>query len=322
MTIIASNSIRQQFATGVATVITTTNTICTSTDGFSKVADIVLAIFAYIKHTGQSISGALNTLGTSLEGFSELTGIISLVKRCKDWFVPDEKGKMMWQRAWQEMSGTVCSTVSSILSFIIYLANTLKVYSLGIALGPLSLINSTMSIGSSAFDIWDNAKNLQTVAIKTAKAIAEIEIWKREISMIDRENELSGSWINLVQKKKGIWTDRIKTFSISPDDKEKLAKAIIKKENWESLEKCSSSVAKKISERQVVVLKTQIHNHHIAGVKSKMTIALDVMFIALSVLSIIAAFALPGGLVLAMLLGGIVASVSDLSYFILDKNLK
>lgn len=317
---IITHSSSELCANRASALILTASEVCTSTDGLSKIANVALAIFTYSRHVGMAMSAACNHIGQALEGFSELTGIISLVKSCKDWFVPDESGKMMWQKAWNEISATVCSTASNILGFLIYLATTLKVFFLGMALMPLNIINSLMSIGSCAFDIWDNASVLKLSSQKTPKMIDKMESWKK-LTQIREESDLPNNWISFVQKNKKMWTERITLYS-SMSDKTKLAKAMSKKEGWEDLEKSSVENIRQYSSRQVVKFETQIKNQNISGGKAWMAIAVNALFIALSILSVVALFIAPGGLIVAMLLGSIVASTADLGLFVMNKHLK
>ena len=61
-----------------------------------------------------------------------------------------------------------------------------------------------------------------------------------------------------------------------------------------------------------------LHKHEITKIKAGVTIVLDVMFIALSILSIITLFTSPVGLITASVLGHVVASLADFGFYIFE----
>jgi hypothetical protein len=301
--------------------IKATHTVFTSTDGFTKVAQLAADIFSIIEAMCIAFAESIKAVGTTLKAFLDLTSIVSLFKRCKEWFLPDEDGKMFWQRAWQAVASLACLTGSNILTFINFLATTLKVVNLGKALAPCALLGNVLTIFSSSFDIWQSANKLSDVSAKTAKAVAAKEEWSGLVKDLSAGSPLPQKWIGTIQKQKAIWDRCIK--NCQNGDVTKLQHAQSERACWEALEKNPDGAeAKAFCNRNIVKLEVELDQHRITKIKNWVYIAASVALIALTIICIVMSVVTPAGILIALLVAGVAASVSDLTSYLLDEFLK
>jgi hypothetical protein len=216
------------------TAVKHVHTVFKNTDGFTKVAQLVADIVSFVSAVFSVLAESFHALGKTLNAFLDLTCIFTLIKRCKDWFMPDDDGKMFWQRAWQSIVSLACLTGSNIMTFINLLATSLKAIKLGSALLPCNIAGNALSIASSGFDIWTYANALRDSAQKNVNATSSKDKWISLTKEISAGQPLSGNWQALFKKEKAIWDRCIK--DCKPEDKAQLHQAKMQKARWEALE--------------------------------------------------------------------------------------
>lgn len=295
--------------------IAATTNVVSSSDGLNKISQLALDIFAIIEHTWTSLCAGLTTLAVCFKSVVDVTNIVNLIKRVRDWATPDEDGKMVWEKAWQSIASTIGLTGYNALTVVVFLATTLKVFSLGAALAPVVVATSIFLIGHAVFDFWSNANKISETNDSIKKLTENKDGWSKLFQSISGKQPLPDSWNKFVQDRKAIWERKVTNLQGAQGDKEKLALALKLKAKWEAIEKCDDSAKiKGFCGKTVEVLEAKIANQKTSKAKTWITIAFEIALIAQSVFTAVAAFVAPVGLAMALFLAvAITTGILDLS---------
>lgn len=296
---------------GVEGFFTAGKAILNSTDGLSRVSELCLAIFAAIAHFAKSIPDAFVRLGDAMNTFLDLTSIVSIIKRCKDWFVADADGKMMWHKAWHQICSTVCLTAAHVISFVKFLATTLKVFSLGRLLAPLTYAFQGFMGGFGIFELISNS-------IKCHKA--NFGLPRAEKNKLAWEHHAEGmqvkEWQTLILKKIEACEERLRTYKQSDP---KHASAIRLLQELDSAYECTDSEEiKAFCKDKVKQLQVVVDNHKVDRTKSIVLIIYAVALTVLMAISLVLAFYNPLALIVTGLIASILYSGVDVTEFMVD----
>lgn len=146
-------------------------------DGATVIAELAASIFALLDLTWKRASPAVNLAMEPVFDFLNFTTFICLFKRLRDWTIPDEKGKMVWEYSWQYIASMVCYTVSQILSAVDYL-HSLTIINLNKFYDINGHIYCVAFMLSCALDMWADIQSLEELAVKKAKAICKQAKWE------------------------------------------------------------------------------------------------------------------------------------------------
>jgi len=300
-------------------------TLLNSTDGLTRISEFSLGVFSMIAHFFKSLPESFVIFGGYLEKFVDLTCIVSIAKRCRNWFVADKDGKMLWHKAWDQITTIACLTAAQVIGFVKFLSTTLKIFELGRALLPLSIASNVLFAAFSAFDMVGNVKGLKSAESGKEKAERDQRTWASRVNMTDKQ------WVAKVAQQQKLWANRVITHT-NANDSAKLAVAKAKVEQWAEARKTISNgllgtvnkpLMQTFCNRKVEQLKVVASNQNTEKTKSILGIVYNVALIALMILSTIMAFLVPpAGLVIATIATAIVTSGFDVVNFFAENFMK
>lgn len=309
MSVPAMSPVRQ----GAEAFIQGSATLLNSTDGLTRISEFTLSVFSLFEHFFKTLPDGVLRFGKSLDNFLDLTPIVSIAKRCKNWFVSDKDGKMLWHKAWYKITSTSCLTAANAISFIKFLSTTLKVFELGKALLPLSIASNALTAGFALFDLVDSANDLNENFQHSAKMKHGLKKWEGRVKTINPDD-----FKELVAKQQVIWTNKA---AVESPEKEK---AVAKLKQWTDASKLTSDAEiKEFCSKKVSQINTVLENNTGERTKSWLTIANNIALIALMALSIALTFVIPpAGLILATLLTAVATSGLDVAGFFAEQFIK
>lgn len=312
MTVSATAPVMHPARTAVEGLFTGGKAILNSTDGATRVAELVLGVFAAIGHFFKTLPESLVRLGDGLATFLDLASIVSIVKRCKDWFVSDE-GKMMWQKAWHQIAATACLTGAHIINFVKFLSTTLKAFSLGKILAPLSIVGNSLMVGFGVFDLIGNSIRHREITKEMPKALAKLAAWEQKANGAPNQVE----WQTLVTDKVDLWKQRVEKYTKTNDPKLESATKMLSQ--WNAGVACKDDASvKAFCGKKVEQLKVVVDNLKTERTKKIVCIASNVALVALMLISVALAFFNPAALIVAGLAAAILYSGIDVTEFFTD----
>lgn len=301
-------------SSGFQSFIDVTHSLVSDSEGFKKVSYLALSIFELIEKTATQIHPSLPILTEYFTTFTHAAVFVALAARIKEWTCPDDDKIMLWQKSWQSIASTVCLTASQVLTCTIFF-DSLKLIKLGRVITHISTASSLFMAGCCVFDSWCHVHTLQKISATQKKAIARAQLWNQRSIEIQPQHPLNIEWTNPLQKKIVKWTQRENDVTLDPATRARAAK---KRSDWESLQKCSDSFAIKnycLAKRDK--WRTVIRNQKAERVKSWLCIAVNVSFIALIVIGLVATIPATGALMLSVGLFSISANAGDILNFLL-----
>jgi hypothetical protein len=301
--------------------------VVSKVEGWKQISDLALVVFAFMEHVWRVVTPTLTTFGTCLSTMLDLASIIDVMKRVKNWACPDEDGQMLWQKAWQNIAAMSCVTAHHALNFITFLGTTLKVFNLGAALLPVSILNHLSNAGYGVFDVWTTKIKINETNNKIDKLAQAKEKWAaraRMFAIAEKEIPREGlaKWTKLVGDQKAAWKDKVTVLKASGESA-KLSQAMAKATQWTILQKAEVSDVKAFCNKKVELLDTKIVNEKKEKTKSWAAIAFDVALVALSVFAIVMACITPIWIATTIFLAvAFVTSGLELTGSFLDEILK
>lgn len=295
-------------------------------DGTNKIAEVVVALFALADAFWESTPKSVKRTFQVVQDYIDVTIFISLCKRMKDWTLPDDKGKMIWEYSWQYVSCMVCFTASQIFTTIGYL-HTLAVISVGAALEAVNNLSSFFMMFSCAFEIWVDTNTLQGISTKQAKACMIREKW---VEWKNRLADKSGAnvkpteavettWTAFCTKKIQKWEQRISQLH-PVTQADALERATEKKRTWIQLNSCKNlqSIEKFCVEKADKWDKT-FQNYDIERKKLFVNMAMNACCVALFASGFIFAGSTLFAIECALIILTIVTDALDLINYIMDE---
>lgn len=302
--------------------------VVSKVEGWKQISDLALVVFAFMDHVWKVVSPTLTTFGTCLSTMLDLASIIDVMKRVKNWACPDEDGQMLWQKAWQNIAAMSCVTAHHALNFITFLGTTLKVFNLGAALLPVSILNHLSNAGYGVFDVWTTKIKINETNSKIDKLAHAKEKWAARAKMyaeIDKAKpEEVAAFQALMEKQKTAWKEKVTVLKSSGENDKKISQAMAKATQWTVLQQVSTETdLKAFCSKKVELLDTKISNEKREKTKSWAAIAFDVALVALSVFAIVMAFVTPIWMATTIFLAvAFVTSGLELTGSFLDEILK
>lgn len=286
-----------------------------STDGLTRFSELCLAVLATLSHFLKSVPDAVVRFGRVVETFLDYTAIVSLIKRGKDW-LSDDKGVMLWQKAWHKITATACLTGSHIIGFVKFLSTTLKAFELGKFLAPLSFVSNALMVGFGVFDLVGNSLKLRQGAKDKQVADGKLALWeKRAQGMALPEMQ------TIAAAKSAHWAQKV--TQCKSENNPKLAKAERMLAQWTAAQACQNDAeVKTFCNKKVEQLKVVIDNTKTEKTKTAVATAANVLLIALMVLSCVLTFVTPAALALVAMFVAISYSSMDVTEFLTDAFLK
>lgn len=306
-------SIGQSCKRGATSFIECLTAVLSTTEGLDKISTLSLSIFELIEKVHSSLPTSLASLGSALQGFGEITTLISLAKRVKNLFFPDDKGQMIWQRSWRSIGGTLSLSGLTFTSFC-GLLHSHQIINLGKRLATFNVINTACSIVSATFDIWEAASAIITNKTKKIKASHAKETWNRYIEGFNSREE----WQKIADDKIGEWEAKRKNLN-DQGNINKTQQAHSKIGQWTQLKNCPDSEMLKNYCLEKVNKWTCIETNCKNEIKkSWVTLANSIANVVLTVLGLVLPVARISALAISLLVFTVSSNALDLSHYILD----
>lgn len=306
-------------SSGFTSFVEVSHSLVLDSDGFKKVAYLALSIFELMEKTASTIHPALPILTEHFTAFTHAAVFVALAARIKDWTCHDDDNKMFWQRSWQSVASTACLTASQILTCIGFF-DTLKIIKLDRAVTHISNASSILMAGCCAFDVWCNVHTLQKIATIRTKAIARNRTWNERAQNIPADGILPEVWTRLLTSKIAKWNQKEHDMTL---DAATRARASKKRLEWEGLQNCPDVQSiKNYCLAKAGKWTTVRRNQKIERAKTWLTIAVNVSFIALIIIGLVATIPTTGALMLSVALFSIAANAGDILNFLLGLHLK
>jgi len=179
---IVGNAIREGFVLS--------SVFITSYDGLYYISELALSVFALadkiIEHAPKSLHRPLQILQghpalhnciNLFKSYTELTCVLDIINRGREWMSEDENEKYVWERGYPTLAYYISLTISDITNHL-YLIDKLKFIQLGALAGPVNIVYGAATISQQVFDIWTSFYELRTAIYKSEQCKVRYLQWK------------------------------------------------------------------------------------------------------------------------------------------------
>lgn len=154
----------------------------TSVDGLYYVSELALSIFALAEKIAEQAPKSLQTTLRILSGhpalhhtiglfrgYMDLTCVLDIINRGKEWMSRDESGKYVWERGYPTLAYYISLTISDLTNHL-YLIDKFKFIQLGPLAGPVGYVYSAATMSQQVFDAWSTYYELRSAIFKSERS--------------------------------------------------------------------------------------------------------------------------------------------------------
>lgn len=311
------------------------------------VLDVAQTFAASVPAGVTSLNGVL---GTTISAMN----VVGLVNATKGLCFQDEKGKMVWERKDTTVEnvfnviGSATGATYYGVKVVQFLGDTAQLFNLGSAAPVLNLVGSVSLVVACGCDAGDNIRLLTTLPAKQVKIMDEITKYENmvdnaealkafakkrfdqlssKLAVLRKDSKSSSEKIAEVTTRKGYWELLSKDFGAA-------SVVQVEQKELDSKNSATTTVDAKPAEapkvnlaaKQLEILKQfcadkvakandKLANLDMKNTRTWMSIALDVIVIAIVVIGVILPF-VGGSLLIAAVIVGLATSLMDLANII------
>lgn len=310
---IVGNAIREGFVLS--------SVFITSYDGLYYISELALSIFALadkiIEHAPKSLHRTLEILQghpalhnsiNLFKSYTELTCVLDIVNRGREWMSQDENGKYIWERGYPTLAYYISLTISDITNHL-YLIDKLKFIKLGALAGPVNIIYGAATISQQVFDIWTSFYELRTAIYKSEESKVRYLQWQL------RKHSTSNEIRQLIQSKVEKWKAKA--------DLNETDRNVTKRNYWWKLSHVKDDnelhvFVSSMADRSEVTQK----NHSIKVLTTYCSLVCTISYLALLILSAFSALVVLQELVVAVAILYVVVNAMYVGNFIVEHYFK
>ena len=302
-------------------VVVVASVFITSVDGLYYISELALSVFALadrlIEHAPKALHRSIqimrgnpaihNTIGM-FRGYMDLTCVLDIINRGRDWMTPDENGNYIWDRDFPTIAYYISLTISDIANHL-YLIDKFKYIQLGTWAGPVNLIYGTATISQQVFDIWTTFHELEKAIYQYE--VSKVRLLQWQIAALSTPEEIQ----NMIEEKANKWAERVQY-----DQSEK---AIYKRNKWHTWSLNSdpdelSNLANNMVRRKAVEEK----NWSIKVLTSYCSLVCTISYLALLLLSALSVVIIMKELMLAVAVLTVIVNALYVGDFIIEHYFK